>query len=270
MGKKSIPAQIMKTVEPDRNLHLGGRSFYFFDFDENIAFLTTPSFLYHRETGQEVEVSSQEFMLHRNDIGQRGQWKDYEMRLDPDGSFRFFRDQDHEAVIRASGRQRFVEDLAHALGHHEFRWQGPSWRSFHHAVQNQRPLSLITARGHHPETLKEGFSLLVAEGHLPCEPNYLSLFPVSHPEIEEQLRAGEAYLDIPELKRRAFRASVERAIEVYGPNEHHRFGMSDDDPKNIESVLAEMAEIKRRYPKMGFFVIDTNGGKEHMREVLIP
>jgi len=268
MGKKSLDSQNTHPVEPDRNLHLGGRSFYFFDFDENIAFLATPSFLYHRETGQEVEVSNQEFMLHREDIGKRGPWRDYEVRLDPDGSFRFFRDQDHHEVVKASGRQRFVEDLAQALGHPHFNWQGPSWRSFHHAVRNQRPLSLITARGHHPETLKEGFSLLVKEGHLPREPNYLSLFPVSHPEVEEHLRAGEVYLDIPELKRRAFRASVERAIEIYGANEYHRFGMSDDDPKNIESVLAEMAEIKRQFPKMGFFVIDTNGGKEQMREVL--
>jgi hypothetical protein len=37
--------------EPDRNLHRGGRSFYFFDFDDNIAFLTTPLILFHKDNG---------------------------------------------------------------------------------------------------------------------------------------------------------------------------------------------------------------------------
>ena len=47
--------------EPDRNFAHGGRSFYFFDFDDNVAFLTTPMFLFHRETKAEIQISSRQF-----------------------------------------------------------------------------------------------------------------------------------------------------------------------------------------------------------------
>ena len=247
----------------------GRRSFYFFDFDENILSLGTPSFLYHKGTGEEVEVTSQELLEHREDIGHRGPWREFEIRFDLMGSFRFFHDQLHPLQEDRSP-QRFLNDLSEALVCPQLRWQGPSWKTFLRAVQNQRPVSLITARGHHPETLKEGFSFLVKQGHLPCEPNYLSLFPVSHPKVEEELRAGEPFLDIPELKRRAFRASVEKALQVFGPNEDHRFGMSDDDPRNLAAISAEMVSMKQQYPHIGFYVIDTENGKEHMREVFAP
>ena len=63
-----------------------------------------------------------------------------------------------------------------------------------------------------------------------------------------------------ELKQKAIRASVERAIEVYGYSPHHRFGMSDDDPKNIQLIVEEMTRLKSKYPEMSFFMIETHGG----------
>ncbi|NQZ01934.1 MAG: hypothetical protein HRT45_14825, partial [Bdellovibrionales bacterium] len=122
------------------------------------------------------------------------------------------------------------------------------------------PLSLITARGHHPETIKKGISQMVKRGYLPNKPNYLSLFPVSHPEVKASL-GHEFDTPISILKRAAIRASVEKAIQKYGHSPHHRFGMSDDDPRNIEMIIAEMTELKKRYPEMSFYVIETADGK---------
>ena len=52
------PAQmelaIERSPEADRNRHLGGRSFYFFDFDDNVAFLSTPIILFHSQTKEEL------------------------------------------------------------------------------------------------------------------------------------------------------------------------------------------------------------------------
>ena len=55
-------------------------------------------------------------------------------------------------------------------------------------------------------------------------------------------------------------ASVEKAIEKYGYSPHHRFGMSDDDPKNIQLVVEEMTRLKSSYPEMSFFMIETHKG----------
>jgi hypothetical protein len=271
MARDQLSLAIHRTKEPDRNAQMGGRSFYFFDFDDNIAFLSTACYLFHKTTGERAILTSREFTLQSEEIGRSGPWQDYEIRWDEQaGTFQNFRDQyvpDVEKWLEGTG-EKFVEDLAHALGFPEFHWQGPSWAYFHHAVFNQRPLSVITARGHHPQTLKAGISLFVKEGHLPEEPNYLSLYPVNHPEIRHQLSSGDENISTPELKRRAIRASVEEALRIYGYSDYHRFGMSDDDPKNVNAILEEMTFLKQKYPAMSFFVIEARGGSVVKTEVL--
>jgi hypothetical protein len=259
---------LQRPVEPDRHFDKGGRSFYFFDFDDNIAFLSTPSYVFHKETGEELVLTSREFALNSLNIGKSGPYKDYLVDYDPEvGTFRHFRDKNISRLKKILGwRQAFVSDLAEALGQPDFQWKGPSWNCFFHAVHNQRPLSLITARGHHPDTLKEGIEVLHEEGHLSRLPNYLSVYPVSHPGVMEDL-GKELFGNIPALKRRALRKSVERALKIYGYSPYHRFGMSDDDPKNIRWIHEEMVGLKKDYPEMSFFVIETE--KDHFvkREV---
>lgn len=263
-----LELQLGREREPDRNHRHGGRSFYFFDFDDNIAFLSTPSFIFNKDSGDELQLSSGLFAKYSADIGKRGIYKDYKIDYDEQfGTFRCFRDKNISAVERWFGRrQSFVQDLTAALGHPDFHWKGPSWSCFYHAVFNQRPTSLITARGHHPDTVKEGIKVLVDEGLLPQEPNYLSLYPVSHPEVKKNMGMN---FDTPiaQLKQAAIRASVEKAIEVYGENPYHRFGMSDDDPQNIRLVMEEMARLKSQYREMSFYVIETHNGKFVKHEV---
>lgn len=244
--------------EPDRNFERGGRSFYFFDFDDNVAFLTTPMYLVHKETGSEIQISSREFAQQSQFIGKEGPFADYRMDVEPTGSFRNFRDRDIGWLERILGRKQvFVQDLAAALGATDLAWKGPSWNCFYHAVFNQRPVALITARGHHPRTLKAGIRLWVDEGHLPAEPNYLAVYPVSHPDVKKDLGLPDSH-SIPHLKQKALRAAVAQAKKIYGDNPHHRFGMSDDDPRNIEWIVQEMKELKRENPDMSFFIIQTH------------
>lgn len=273
MGKQSHRGQldlgIGRIQEKDRNYHLGGRSFYFFDFDDNIAFLSTSLILFHKDSGKELEISSGDFAEYNHSIGKRGLYKDYEIKLDDAlGTFRNFRDLNISEIEKISGKkQLFVEDIAHVLGYPDFQWKGPSWDCFYHATFNQRPLSVITARGHHPDTVKEGISLLVKNKVLPLEPFYLSIYPVNHNPTRIEL--GDINLDATtaELKQRAIRASVEKAIEQYGYSSHHRFGMSDDDPKNIQLILEEMTRLKATYPEMSFFIIETQNGNFKKHEV---
>ena len=256
--------------EPDRNFHRGGRSFYFFDFDDNLAFLKTPLILFHKSTKEELHLSSSEWALHHQSIGHDGPYEDYEINWDDaTGTFRCFRDvQINEVEKQLGKKQTFVQDVMAALGMNDAAlWKGPSWDCFYHAVFNQRPISVITARGHSSDTLRAGIYEFVKAGYLPLEPNYLSLIGCSHKLVREALGDSEFKMSTAELKQKAIRHSVEKAIEVYGYSPHHRFGMSDDDPKNIQLIVEEMTRLKSKYPEMSFFMIETHGGQFIKHEI---
>lgn len=249
---------LTRPLELDRNFHLGGKSFYFFDFDDNVAYLSTPVVIFHKDTGKEHLLSSGEFARVNRDVGKNGQFKDYFMDFcDAKGTFRNFRDKDFSLAQRLTGKkQSFVQDVETAIRSGR-DWKAPSWDSFYHATYNQRPVSVITARGHRAETIKEGISLMVKEGHLPKVPNWLSVFAVSNPDVRKRLGDSKLVQSVAELKRAAIRESVEEAIRKYGHSDFHRFGMSDDDEGNIELIVEEMKVLKQKYSNMSFFVIQT-------------
>ncbi len=255
-----LELSLKRSQEKDRNHHLGGRSFYFFDFDDNLVFLNTPLILFHKETQKELPVTSEQWVIHYPDVGKRGPYKNYEMIDDNAvGTFRYFRDHNMSWIKKIlGGQQAFVRDIMAALGRPDFHWKGPSWNCFYHATFNKRPTSIITARGHKPDTVKAGISRFVKSRHLPHQPNILSIYPVSYDKTRRELGDVNLSASIPELKKRAIRASVEEAKRVYGDSPHHRFGMSDDDPKNIELIINSMKELKVENPQMSFFVVDTH------------
>jgi len=262
LGPSQLELDMQRAREADRNAHLGGRSFYFFDFDDNVAFLATPLILFHRETGTELAISSGQFATEHANIGKLGPYRDHDIRWDDQtGTFRHFRDHDLSMLEKLGLKtQVFLQDVAEALGKPDFQWKGPSWSCFYHATFNQRPVSVITARGHSPETLVAGVDLFVKAGHLPERPNFLSIYPVSNPRVRKELGDADFRHSTAQLKQAAIRASVLRAVEKYGDSPHHRFGMSDDDPKNIQLISEEMVRLKIEFPKMKFFMIETHQG----------
>ena len=102
---------------------------------------------------------------------------------------------------------------------------------------------------------------------MPREPNYLSVYPVNNPDIRAELGQADVEVNVPRLKQSAIRASVEKAFRTYGYNPYHRFGMSDDDPKNVDLIIEEMKSLKTLYPENCFYVIDTSGGRFIKREI---
>ncbi|MEK6773669.1 MAG: hypothetical protein AABY64_06995 [Bdellovibrionota bacterium] len=271
LRKGQLELGMQRAREKDRNHHLGGRSFYFFDFDDNIAFLTTPLVLFHKKTDQELHISSGEWAKAHSLIGLSGIYQDYEIRFDDRiGTFRYFRDQELSELERLGyEHQIFVKDVKDILKFPDFDWKGPSWECFYHATFNQRPISVITARGHSAETLKEGIRIFVENKVLPLEPNYLSLFAVSNNQTRLELGDDQFIMNTAQLKQKAIRASVERAVEIYGYNDHHRFGMSDDDPKNLQLIYDEMKRLKSDYPQMSFFLIETHNGDFIKHEITL-
>jgi len=246
-------------MEKDRNFHLGGRSFYFFDFDDNLVFLQTTVILFHKYNQTELELSSGEFARIHRDVGVKGPYQDYFLDFnDEHGTFRNCRDQFFKTQdINLINQEKFVRDIEHVLKTNLTNFKAPSWDSFYHATYNHRPVSIITARGHQIPTIKTGIDKFVERGHLPHSPNYLTIYPVSNIETRIELGDHHLNLSVAELKKLAIRKSVEKAIEIYGYSPYHRFGMSDDDFKNIELITEEMRALKRIYPEMTFYVIET-------------
>lgn len=270
MKSTQLEFSMQRPKEDDRNFHKGGRSFYFFDFDDNIACLTTPLILFHKKTNAELVLSSQEWALAHSTIGKSGAYEEYEIRYcDKEGTFKYFRDQEiHELEILGRKNQVFESDVAHILGLSDLEWKGPSWDCFYHSVFNQRPVSIITARGHSSETIQKGIKLFVDHGWLNQVPNYLTIYPVSNTSVRIELGDHTGKMSVAELKQKAIRNSVLRAFEIYGYNDHHRFGMSDDDPKNLSLIIDEMTALKKEFPRICFFVIETFNNRFVKHEIL--
>ncbi len=270
MSSYQLELPLERPKESDRNHEQGGRSFYFFDIDDNIINLSTPIILFHKITHAEKLISSQELAEHGKDVGVRGPFIDYYYNYDDAvGSFRNFRDVGVSKLQRLFGkRERFEEDIRRVISMPESSWKAASWKYFYYATFNQRPVSLITARGHYPETIKKGLNYLHEKGFIEHRPNYLSVYPVSNLETRKLLGDSDFKQSVSELKKRAIIKSVEKAIELYGENPHHRFGMSDDDKKNVELITEAMLLLKKRFPLMSFFVIDTHSGTCIKKEIL--
>lgn len=254
----------------------GSISFYFFDFDDNSMFLETPVFVRNSKTGAEQEVSTTDWATVRGDLGKPGPWEDYEYY---DRTYSHFADIPADEM--GDGRkQYFVEDIEKALLEPAEKWQAPAWPLLVYACEKQRPVAFVTARGHSRETIKAGVRVLVDRGLLAAEPNYLGVYAVSNPEMVEELvgsleddaeRDRIRNLEDPTsaLKRIAIRNLADAAMQTYGAEPEHRFGMSDDDPNNVDLIIKAMCDCKKKYLDKRFFVINTHLG-EHVKLEVFP
>ena len=264
-GQIGLPLEFLR--EPDRNFAKGGRSFYFFDFDDNVAHLPTRIVLFHKNGGPEVALSTSDFAWAAKRVGVRGtEFQDYELREDPiSGSYRNFREQPQLSLAN----QPLMCDMEEALQHPFLDWRGPSWDFFVYAVNNNRPISVITARGHHPHTIRRAINRLVLSRDLSGNPNFLSVYPVTHSETRRKLGDIDSTWSTAALKKEAIKAAVRDAFECYGENPNHRFGMSDDDPLNVALIREAMQDLKKLFPENAFFVINTHNRQLAKEEILL-
>lgn len=226
-----------------------GKSFYFFDIDDNLLFLPTSIYLWNAETQSERAVSSGEFARVQPMLGRTSEWQAWGVG---ERTFRDFRD----TPAAPADQQPFIRDLRAALAG-QTPWRGPSWPLLVHAAQNQRAIAMVTARGHAPDTIIAGLQWLVAQGLLAQLPPILGIYAVSNPGVLEKLGVTDRAMTTPSIKKRAIKHAVEAALQTYGRDEPHRFGMSDDDPQNVVLAISAMRDCKLAYPDKRFFVINT-------------
>jgi catechol 2,3-dioxygenase-like lactoylglutathione lyase family enzyme len=229
----------------------GSISIYFFDIDDNLLFLPTRLYLWNAESQTEEAIGSGDFARIQNELGRPGKWQSWAVREE---TFRDFRDKSDVPAEE----QAFIRDLLAAAAADSTSWQGPSWPLLVHAAAQQRPIAMVTARGHEPRTIEAGLQKLVERGFLPGLPPILGIYTVTNKGVRERLSANDPAMTIPSIKKLAIKDAVDRALALHGSAPPHRFGMSDDDPNNVVLAISAMRDCKLKYPDKRFFVINTN------------
>jgi len=228
----------------------GSVSFYFFDIDDNLLFLPTKLYLWNAETRAELPISYRDFANVQNKLGCPGKWQAWSARAE---TFRDF----HDRPGVAAADQAFVTDLKTAIANGT-AWQGPSWPLLVHAAKHGRPIAVVTARGHDPQTIEAGLRELASRQLLTAMPPILGVYAVTNESVRKALGIIDANMTVPSIKKMAIRDAVERALRKYGAAPPHRFGMSDDDPNNVVLAISAMRDCKVTYPDKRFFIVNTN------------
>lgn len=123
--------------------------YYAFDWDDNIMYMPTKIVL-KDENGNEVGMSTEDFAEYRQEIGKSPfNYKGKTIVGYADDPFRNF---------RTAGDKQFKVDAMIAK-------TGPAWSDFVEAVNNGSIFSIITARGHNPQSLKDAVYNLIVSDH---------------------------------------------------------------------------------------------------------
>ena len=122
--------------------------YYAFDWDDNIVHMPTKIVL-KTEDGDEIGMSTDDFAEYRQDIGKKPFDYKGDVVVDfADDAFRNF---------RTEGDKDFLIDTMTAK-------KGPAFNDFKEAINNGSVFSIITARGHNPNTLKEAVYNYIING----------------------------------------------------------------------------------------------------------
>jgi hypothetical protein len=250
--------------------------YYAFDWDDNIVFMPTEIILID-DVGDEVGMLTHDFAKYRGDIGKTEfKYRGATIVNYADLPFRQF---------KVTGDESFLSDVLIAK-------KGPAFDDFKEAINNGSIFSIITARGHNPETLKKGVKIYINNGFhgideqkliknlqkyrdLVAPENqyddiideYLDLckfYPVSfgsgsaaNPEIEKVKALNEFYdycEEMSEKIKKAFYFKNDMNAEKGGIL-NFTIGFSDDDPKNIEVM-------KDKVNRKGLTIYSTNKGEK--------
>lgn len=229
--------------------------YYAFDWDDNIVIMPT-QIVVLTDKEEEVGMSTEDFAEHRSDIGKKPfEYKGKTIIGYAPNPYRNFTVQ---------GDKNFIVDSMLAK-------LGPSWDDFREAVNGGSIFSIITARGHNPETLKQGVYNYIVNGFGGINKDelvrnlkkyrdfaneetatdeemiqqYLDLLkfhPVtfgegsaSNPE-EGKIKALRQFIDY--VKNMSTRLNQGKAFFKNDVKNNFvpQIGFSDDDPRNIESI----------------------------------
>lgn len=150
------------------------------DWDDNVMFMPTKIHL-RDENGNVVDMSTHDFAHYRNLLDPKtGNSKD------PDG----FEYEGH--IVKGLAENAFADFSSGSkefLGDVQKASPGPAWGDFVEAINSGSFFGIITARGHSPNTLKDGVKYLLS-----TETGGLSITELTDSLRKRKSKANEEYL----------------------------------------------------------------------------
>jgi hypothetical protein len=122
--------------------------YYAFDWDDNIVHMPTKIVL-KTEDGDEVGMSTDDFAEYRSKIGKED--------FDYNGILLLILLKSHLEILELKVTRHFLVDAMSAK-------LGPAFDDFKEAINNGSIFSIITARGHNPNTLKQAVYNYIIDG----------------------------------------------------------------------------------------------------------
>jgi hypothetical protein len=252
--KKHIPWEWKSLIRQENTNNMESFKYYAFDWDDNLLYMPT-KVIGEDSHGNELELSTGEYSLVKESvmIGKPSVVGGRILKSFPENAFNNFRRDD-----------LFLNEAREAK-------LGPAWSDFVEAVNGGRIFSIITARGHSPNTFKSTIKTLIKEGkgglnYYTCLDSLKSLREYSQSSnIRTDEELFENYIDnlcryypishnvstdivlehVHECKRDAlgdFITHVNRVFEAFHPEFHNNvsnkfiIGFSDDDRTNIKTI----------------------------------
>jgi len=140
--RQNLLSLVNEGLDPNK---IPDHKYYAFDWDDNIMNMPTKIMVVD-ENGTEVGLSTEDFAEYRHILGKEPFVYDGKNIVGyAEGPFRFFRE---------GGDQQFLKDVLLASF-------GPSWDDFVECINGGSIFSIITARGHNPNTLKQAVYILI-------------------------------------------------------------------------------------------------------------
>ena len=269
---ESQKIKLQQYLKEEKNLRM-----YVFDWDDNILRMPTEVKMEKNENGKWVplRVSTEDFANFRTDPN---------YRTTPD-SFSDF-----------TNNEAFLIDAKKAINNKSF---APSYKKFIESLIYANPFAINTARGHSPNTLKEGVKLFIQmvlsddekmmminniKKELPQSlvkglndkqliDLYLDemgeFYPVTSEEFGDRfglnVKGGASNPEnskkvaIAHFVEKVFR-NVEKLIQS-GEYTKVSFGFSDDDIRNVKATVELLEdELSKMYPEIHFVIYDTSEG----------
>ena len=269
---ESQKIKLQQYLKEEKNLRM-----YVFDWDDNILRMPTEVKMEKNENGKWVplRVSTEDFAHFRTDPN---------YRTTPD-SFSDF-----------TNNEAFLIDAKKAINNKSF---APSYKKFIESLIYANPFAINTARGHSPNTLKDGVklfiqmvlsddekmmminnikkelpqSLIKGLNNIQLIDLYLDemgeFYPVSSEEFGDRfglnVKGGASNPEhskkvaIAHFVEKVFR-NVEKLIQS-GEYTKVSFGFSDDDIRNVKATVELLEdELSKMYPEIHFVIYDTSEG----------
>ena len=219
--------------------------YYAFDWDDNIVQMPTKIMLLDK-SGEEIGMDTESFAHYRGLIGKEEfDFEGHVIKNFAPDPFRNF---------RVAGDSQFLKDIMIAT-------PAKSWDDFVECINSASIFSIITARGHHPRTLKKAVYKYIISNYNGIKSGELIENIKKYNNIFQKNRRDasiKGYLDLckfypvsfgpaasmsspEEAKVNALREFVEYCEKI-NKGMPIKIGFSDDDRKNIDLIEKHFSE----------------------------